>query len=255
MKNGRRSLKKVSKPLKLTTAGSASTCPKSGFTVAVSVTPGFSAYFRSAPTVAFWSRVDTSGLPVSAGCVFTWPTTYGTSSSRFGVWASFKCVRSPKFETNPFALFEMSGHVSVSLRRPIWRTTANPNVASSDGLKRSCEKGMRNSARQPSLSRETATSQTASQPPSSLPSLDQARSSLTPAGFTPNSKAVRLSWNESTMTFSQSDGESVSRRVRRLTSRCGSGSCARTATYRFEASYATCTSVANVGAAPSLGSR
>ncbi len=57
------------------------------------------------------------------------------------------------------------------------------------------------------------------------------------------------------MTFSQSDGESVSRRVRRATSRFGSGSCARTATYRFDASYATFTSVANVGAAPSFGSR
>ncbi len=36
-KNGRRSGKKVSKALRLITAGSASTCPKSGSTVASSV--------------------------------------------------------------------------------------------------------------------------------------------------------------------------------------------------------------------------
>ena len=92
-------------------------------------------------------------------------------------------MRSPNDETKPGAAFEMCGQVSVSFSRPICRTTAKPNVALSAGWKRSCENGMRNSARQPSVSRETATSQTASQPLSSLPSFDHARSSFTPAGI------------------------------------------------------------------------
>ena len=58
---------------RLTTAGSASTWPKSGFTVAVSVRPGVSAYLRSRPAAgvgvgALHQRV------VARGFVPTWPT-------------------------------------------------------------------------------------------------------------------------------------------------------------------------------------
>ena len=70
----------------------------------------------------------------------------------------------------PEAALEMWGHESVSFSRPISRTTAKPNVVSADGRKRSCENGIRNSARQPAVSRATATSQTASQPRSSFES-------------------------------------------------------------------------------------
>ena len=49
MKNGRRSSKYVSNALRFTTAGSASTWPKSGFKVAVTVSPGVIANFASAP--------------------------------------------------------------------------------------------------------------------------------------------------------------------------------------------------------------
>ena len=71
------------------------------------------------------------------------------------------------------ALRESSGQVVVSLSRPIWRETAKPNVIFADGVKRSCENGMRNSAVEPRRSRETATSQTASQLSSLLVSLSQ----------------------------------------------------------------------------------
>ena len=68
-KNGRRSAKNVSNADRLTTAGSASTWPKSGLTVPVSVSPGLSAYFRSRPTEASGSVRFVSGLPASTGCV------------------------------------------------------------------------------------------------------------------------------------------------------------------------------------------
>jgi len=95
---------------------------------------------------------------------------------------------------------------------------------------------MRNSARQPSAACDTETSHTASHPSSSLASFDHATSRLTPAGLTANSNALRRSWNESTKTRIQSDGEFESRRVRSPMMRDGSGSCANTATYMFAAS-------------------
>jgi hypothetical protein len=73
-------------------------------------------------------------------------------------------VSSPNDDTYPFALFASSGQVAVSFSRPMWRTTARPNVDASDWRNRSCENGMRNCARQPRSPRDTPTSQTASQP-------------------------------------------------------------------------------------------
>ena len=66
-----------------------------------------------------------------------------------------------------------SGQVEVSLMCAMLRTTAKPNVPADAGLKRSCENGILNSARQPSGDRPTATSHTASQPTSLLVSLNQ----------------------------------------------------------------------------------
>jgi hypothetical protein len=74
-KKGRRSEKNVSKPERLTTAGSASTCPKSGLMVPVSVRPGFNAYFTSTPAEPAGSLAFENGLPASVGCVFKSPTT------------------------------------------------------------------------------------------------------------------------------------------------------------------------------------
>src|SRR5439155_6074746 len=212
-KNGRRSEKNVSKAVRLTTAGSASTCPKSGLIVVVSVRPGATAYFRSTPSAASTADAFRSGLPPGA-CRVRLLTAYGTSSSRLGARLSVSAPSSPNDETYPFALRARSGQVTVSLRRPISRTTARPTVFDSPGAKRSCENGIRNSAVQPSALRDTATFHTASQLSSRLLSLYQYRSCLTPAGFTANSYAVRRSWYESISTRIQSDGEGASRRVR-----------------------------------------
>src|SRR5438034_1175612 len=77
-KKGRRSWKKVSKAVRLRTAGSASTCPKSGFTVASSVRLDVSPYFRSAPPVSLWDR----SKPLPAGTDTFFVTAYGATSSR-----------------------------------------------------------------------------------------------------------------------------------------------------------------------------
>src|SRR5438067_3860196 len=114
MKNGRRSEKNVSKADRLTTAGSASTCPKSGFTVPVNVKPVVRPYFTSSPNAP--SGVDglTSGLPL-AGWRVSCDTMYGSSSSRLGVVRLDNPARSPNDDTNPVAARGNSGHVDVSL--------------------------------------------------------------------------------------------------------------------------------------------
>ena len=73
-KNGRRSGKSTSKASRLTTAGSASTWPKSGLAVAVRVSPGVTAYFRSRPTEAPGSGELVSVSPDSTSVVVTLPT-------------------------------------------------------------------------------------------------------------------------------------------------------------------------------------
>ena len=97
-KNGRRSLKYVSNALRLTTAGSASTWPKSGFTLAVSVRPGVSAYFRSSPIAPPGAAADSSGLP-PVGCVVMLASVYGSSSSFFGDATIESPPRSPNDDT------------------------------------------------------------------------------------------------------------------------------------------------------------
>src|SRR6266571_3360349 len=161
-KNGRRSEKNVSNADRLTTAGSASTCPKSGLIVDVSVSPDVSAYLKSTPMAASGDDRLSSGLP-AVGCLVRFATVYGTSSRRFGGAVITSPPSSPNDETKPFALRASSGQVDTSFRRPISRATANPNVFMSLGEKRNCENGIRKSAVQPPASRETLTSQTASQ--------------------------------------------------------------------------------------------
>src|ERR1051325_4459721 len=66
MKNGRFSGKKVSKAVRFTTAGSTSTCPKSGLKVASRVRFEVSRYLRSAParaSVECWRENGSGGDP------------------------------------------------------------------------------------------------------------------------------------------------------------------------------------------------
>src|SRR5262245_16990667 len=98
MKNGRRSAKNVSNADRLTTAGSASTCPKSGLIVVVSVRPGVTAYFMSRPAAPDGADDFTNGLPVPSWRVKS-AAVYGTSSSRFGDAAIDSPPRSPNDDT------------------------------------------------------------------------------------------------------------------------------------------------------------
>jgi hypothetical protein len=66
-KKGRRSGKSTSKASRFTTAGSASTWPKSGLAVAVKMSPGVTAYFKSRPTDPPGSGECPSVLPGSIG--------------------------------------------------------------------------------------------------------------------------------------------------------------------------------------------
>ena len=145
-KNGRRSVKNVSNADRLTTAGSASTWPKSGLTVPVNVRPGVSAYFTSRPSAAagvrrFTQRVAVGRLPRQVRDRVGHqleplrrrrPST-GRRARRTTRRSRWRCAAS-------------SGQVDVSFSRPISRDTAKPNVVRSRGLNRSCENGIRNSA-------------------------------------------------------------------------------------------------------------
>ena len=66
MKNGRFSSKNVSNTVRLTTAGSTSTWPKSGFTVASIVMLLEKPHFRSRPAPADAVRPSLNGSPGSA---------------------------------------------------------------------------------------------------------------------------------------------------------------------------------------------
>src|SRR5689334_169156 len=125
-KNGRRSGKNVSNASRLTTAGSASTWPKSGLTVAVKVRPGVTAYFKSRPTDAPGSGETFTGSFESTGIISNLPTEYGISSNFFGAPDIFSPVSSPNCETKPGALRDSSGHDDVSARRPISRMIVKP---------------------------------------------------------------------------------------------------------------------------------
>ena len=165
-------MKNVSKADRLTVAGSASTCPKSGLIVAVSVSPGVSAYLMSTPAEAAADDASTSGLPLAC-CRVRLATVYGVNSRRFTARPVSTPDSSPNDDTYPFALRASSGHVEVAFRRPTSRAMAKPKVFVSAGLNRSCENGILNSASQPRSSRDTVTSHTASQLISLFVSLNQ----------------------------------------------------------------------------------
>ena len=76
-KKGRFSSKKVSNAVRLSSEGSASTCPKSGFTVALSTRFEAGRYLRSPPAVTLFSRVSPPA-PRSGTLLVT---TYGVTSA------------------------------------------------------------------------------------------------------------------------------------------------------------------------------
>ena len=177
-KNGRRSEKNVSKPLRFTTAGIRLDLAEVGIDRRRQRDARTRAR-TSGPRrpCAFGSRDDTSGLPGFDRLRVHLPDDIRHELEPLRRLRQLRGPsRSPNDETIAArALRDERPRVGFVQARRSARTTAKPNVALSDGWKRSCENGMRNSARQPSASRETATSHTASQPLSSLQSFDQAR--------------------------------------------------------------------------------
>src|SRR5258705_13981106 len=75
-KNGRRSLRNVSRSLRFTTAGSTSTWPKSGLTLALSVRFEPRPIFASAPNPGSYFEPSLNGLP-TGGCVEAAPLLAG----------------------------------------------------------------------------------------------------------------------------------------------------------------------------------
>src|SRR5882724_11177289 len=91
-------------------------------------------------------------------------TTYGSSSARPGALVITSPCRWPKRGGPPVSCKPQNDHCDNSFSRLSWRQICSPHVCSAvvEG-KRSCEKGMRISAVQPSESTLVLTSHTGSQ--------------------------------------------------------------------------------------------
>src|SRR3954470_14126988 len=101
-KNGRRSLKKLSKPERFTSDGSASTWPKSGLIVASRVRFEVRPYLRSAP-MRDWLLMSYAPA-VFAGTLALWATVYGENSTRRGDAMPLIPETSPNLDERPLEL-------------------------------------------------------------------------------------------------------------------------------------------------------
>ncbi len=71
VKNGRFSSKKVSKAVRLTTAGSTSTCPKSGLTAPTRAMPVPTPYRKSRPAPPKTREPSLNGFPADGGATYS----------------------------------------------------------------------------------------------------------------------------------------------------------------------------------------
>ena len=163
VKNGRFSSKNVSEADRFTTAGSTSTCPKSGFTVASSVRLLATPYFTSTPVPANARLPSLNGLPGFGGATYSLrAVTYGSNSRCLARGIPASPSRWGILEARPLSLLGvMDTHDSSPLRWTM-RWALTPQVSTSACGKRSCENGIRISTVQPPSSRPTADSHTAS---------------------------------------------------------------------------------------------
>src|SRR5207245_3945662 len=99
----------------------------------------------------------------------------------------FRLSISPNCETNPAWDWRNNGQLTRWEYRYRSRSIVKPKTWLRWRPYGNCDSGIRNSAVQPSESTRVATSHTASQAKSSLPSLYTCESSFTPEGLTPNS--------------------------------------------------------------------
>ena len=110
--------------MRLNTAGSASTCPKSGFTVASSVRFDATRYLRSAPTVPKEARPKPPSEVVEAFRA----RKYGAASIRFGAASPSSPDTSPSCETRPAFAGLNIGQLTRSLKRQMSRSITIPKV-------------------------------------------------------------------------------------------------------------------------------
>jgi hypothetical protein len=105
MKKGRFSSKNVSNAVRFTTAGSTSTCPKSGLMLPSSERLLLIRYFRSTPAPANARAPSLKGSPGAGSTYSARLTTYGTSSTvRCGVTPSSPW-RCPILDARPLSVF------------------------------------------------------------------------------------------------------------------------------------------------------
>ena len=124
-KNGLRSEKNVSKAVRLTTEGSASTWPKSGFTVASSVTFGVMPTLMSPPAVISWLRSYRE--LGKTRCTF-FVTAYGVTSTRRSTESPERPSSRPSCDESPFFVGDQSGQLDRSASRSMSRQMPKPKV-------------------------------------------------------------------------------------------------------------------------------
>ena len=217
MKKGRFSSKNSSLAERFTLAGSTSTWPKSGFTVALSRMLLVSVYLRSPPILVSYSLSPRNGSPGATWRYSARPVTYGISSRLRVFGRDVRPVRSAHACGPPGRRFGVNASTLTSPFLPMSRRTWMPQVVSAaPTLYLSCEKGMRSSALQPSESIDAPDSHTASHELSWPPPASHAASRTAPAGVIRKTNPVSRSWYVSRYTSTRSTPNTgSSRRTRR----------------------------------------
>src|ERR1041385_4805877 len=127
-KNGRFSSKKVSNAERFTTAGSTSTCPKSGFTVAFNVRLEVTRYIASPPTRPSIACGSKNGSLRSPGMLDDRPTMYGVTSARPGGCRITRPLRCPNMDGPPVSSSRHHAHCDSSFSRFSCRQIWSPQV-------------------------------------------------------------------------------------------------------------------------------
>src|SRR5438876_4085548 len=158
-KNGRFSGKNVSNAERFSTAGSTSTCPKSGLIVALSVRFDVTRSRRSSPALGFGVPFVSKGVPASDAIDDDLALAYGINSTRDDAFGMRSPTRCPKRDGPPASFLCQNDQSSSSSRRLMKRRTSRPHTCSGAREKRSWLYGILISAVHPSASMCVAASQ------------------------------------------------------------------------------------------------
>ena len=147
----------------------------------------------------------------------TLPSTKGRTSKAEPFLSRTRLTNLPYFDTSPDSDRGMCDHSSISLRPEVYLRTWRPNACSGFSSKRRIRSGISNSAVHPSAVFCARAIQFSSQSREKLVSSKRVPSTITPEGFTVNSKAVVPSPRVAKDTLTLSVSTSRSRRVRGAT--------------------------------------